>query len=219
IHQRKLENVKKLKAGLLQKMFPKNDQEFPEIRFPEFTYAWEQRTLKEVAKYRNGKAHEKDVVEKGQYIIVNSKFISSDGAIRKYTNKLIEPLYTDEIAFVLSDVPNGKALAKTYLIDSNNKYSLNQRIAGITPNKDTYPYFLNILMNRNDYFLKFDNGVGQTNLSKTEVEDFILYCPMQEEQQKIGTFFTALDRYITIHQRKLENMQKLKKSLLQQMFV
>ncbi|MDG2944823.1 restriction endonuclease subunit S, partial [Bisgaard Taxon 10/6] len=43
IHQRKLENVKKLKAGLLQKMFPKNDQEFPEIRFPEFTYAWEQR--------------------------------------------------------------------------------------------------------------------------------------------------------------------------------
>ncbi|OOF46205.1 hypothetical protein BKK51_03310 [Rodentibacter trehalosifermentans] len=142
------------------------------------------------------------MVERGQYIIVNSKFVSSEGVIRKYTNELIEPLYTDEIAFVLSDVPNGKALAKTYLIDSNNKYSLNQRIAGITPNKYTHPYFLNIVMNRNDYFLKFDNGVGQTNLSKSEVENFILYCPKTDEQQKIGAFFTALDRYITIHQHK-----------------
>ncbi|HED4460092.1 TPA: restriction endonuclease subunit S, partial [Pasteurella multocida] len=133
--------------------------------------------LKKLAKYRNGKAHEKNVVESGKYTIVNSKFVSSEGAVRKYTNILIEPLYKDEIAFVLSDVPNGKALAKTYLVDSNGKYSLNQRIAGITPNKETSPYFLNIVMNRNDYFLKFDNGVGQTNLSKSEVEDFTFYCP------------------------------------------
>ncbi|MFC0984336.1 restriction endonuclease subunit S, partial [Pasteurella multocida] len=183
------------------------------------TDAWEQGLLKKLAKYRNGKAHEKNVVESGKYTIVNSKFVSSEGAVRKYTNILIEPLYKDEIAFVLSDVPNGKALAKTYLVDSNGKYSLNQRIAGITPNKETSPYFLNIVMNRNDYFLKFDNGVGQTNLSKSEVEDFTFYCPSSQEQQKIGSFFTALDRLITTHQRKLENVKKLKKALLQQMFV
>ncbi|HHE3469628.1 TPA: restriction endonuclease subunit S, partial [Pasteurella multocida] len=148
---------------------------------PTITDAWEQGLLKKLAKYRNGKAHEKNVVESGKYTIVNSKFVSSEGAVRKYTNILIEPLYKDEIAFVLSDVPNGKALAKTYLVDSNGKYSLNQRIAGITPNKETSPYFLNIVMNRNDYFLKFDNGVGQTNLSKSEVEDFTFYCPSSQE--------------------------------------
>ena len=103
---------------------------------------------------------------------------------------------------MLSDVPNGKALAKTFLIDVDDKYSLNQRIAGITPHKETDSYFLNILMNRNIYFLKFDNGVGQTNLSKSEVESFLEFYPCHEEQAKIGSYFNELDNLITLHQRK-----------------
>lgn len=106
-----------------------------------------------------------------------------------------------EIAFVLSDVPNGKAIAKTFLIDSNNKYSLNQRVAGITPKQEIDDYFLNIIMNRNSYFLKFDNGVGQTNLSKSEVENFFDSYPNYSEQQKIGGFFRQLDNLITVNQR------------------
>lgn len=162
---------------------------------------WEQRELKDVADYRNGKAHEQDIDEDGKYIVVNSKFVSSDGKVKKFSNALIEPLKKDELAFVLSDVPNGKAIARTFLIDKDDKYSLNQRIAGITPHKDTDSYFLNILMNRNIYFLKFDNGVGQTNLSKSDVEGFQENYPTYDEQIKIGAFFSQLDYLITLHQR------------------
>lgn len=122
------------------------------------------------------------------------------------------------MAFVLSDVPNGKAIARTFLVDKEHRYSLNQRIAGITPHKDTDSYFLNVLMNRNPYFLKFDNGVGQTNLTKADVENFIGHYPSYEEQQKIGTFFKQLDDTIALHQRKLDLLKETKKGFLQKMF-
>ena len=135
LHQRKLEHLQEQKKGLLQKMFPKNGETVPEVRFPGFTDAWEQRKLGEVASYRNGKAHEKDINESGKYIVINSKFVSSNGTVRKYSNKMIAPLNKGEISFVLSDVPNGKALARTFLIDQDDTYTLNQRIAGILPKK------------------------------------------------------------------------------------
>ena len=108
----------------------------------------------------------------------------------------------DEIAFVLSDVPNGRAIARTFLVPESNKYTLNQRIAGITPMESTYPYFLHILMNRNRYFLAFDDGAKQTNLSVVDVMNFEEMYPEYNEQKKIGTYFEQLDNLITLHQRK-----------------
>lgn len=195
-----------------------NKKRVPELRFPEFTDEWEQRKLGEIAKYRNGKAHENDISEQGKYYVVNSKFVSSDGEVCKYSDKQIEPLYKDEIVFVLSDVPNGRALARTYLIENDDQYTLNQRIAGITPKDDIYPYYLYILMNRNKYFLKFDDGVKQTNLSIDDVMRFEEYYPSKVEQEKIGRYFHKLDRLITLHQRKLEHWKEVKKGLLQKMF-
>lgn len=190
----------------------------PQIRFTGFKDDWEQRSLSEVAVYRNGKAHEQDICENGDYIVVNSKFISSDGRVKKFSDRLIEPLSSGEITFVLSDVPNGKALAKAFLIDADEKYTLNQRIAGIRPNKECHAHFLMKVINRNSYFLKFDNGVGQTNLSKSDVESFIAFYPCYEEQKQIGDLFTNIDNIITLHQRKLELLKDMKKSMLQKMF-
>ena len=167
-----------------------------------FDFSWEQRKLGDVAKYRNGKAHENDISEQGKFIVVNSKFVSTNGEVRKFSNKQIEPLFKNEIAFVLSDVPNGRAIARTFLVDKNDKYTLNQRIAGITPIEGTCPYFLHILMNRNKYFLQFDDGAKQTNLSVDDVIEFAEYYPSSEEQQQIGNFFRQLDNLITLHQRK-----------------
>ncbi len=164
---------------------------------------WEQRKLEQVAKYRNGKAHEKEIDEDGDYIVVNSKFVSTDGEVKKYSASQIEPLFENEIAFVLSDVPNGRAIARTFLVDKSGKYTLNQRIAGITPLDNTCPYFLYILMNRNPYFLKFDDGVKQTNLSLKDVLSFEEYYPEYDEQQKIGQYFSNLDHLITLHRRAL----------------
>ncbi|EKR9293022.1 restriction endonuclease subunit S [Enterococcus faecalis] len=172
----------------------------------------------DVANYRNGKAHEQVEDEDGKYTIINSKFISTNGKVQRYTNEQVEPIFDGEIAMVLSDLPNGKALAKLFLVKEDGKYTLNQRIAGITPKENINPIFLNFRMNRNSYFLKFDSGVTQTNLAKSQVENFVALYPTFDEQYKIGLFFTQLDNTITLHQRKLDQLKELKKAYLQVMF-
>lgn len=181
-------------------------------------HAWKQRKLGDVAEYRNGKAHENEIDDDGEYIVVNSKFVSTNGEIKKFSNAQNEPLYENEIAFVLSDVPNGRAIARTFLIEKSGKYTLNQRIAGITPHEDTDPYYLHIKMNRNAYFLKFDDGNKQTNLSIKDVLNYEDMYPNYKEQQKIGNYFRSLDHLITLHQRKYDETKKLKKCMLQKMF-
>lgn len=190
----------------------------PNIRFKGYTEDWEQRKLGDVAEYRNGKAHENEIDDDGEYIVVNSKFVSTNGEIKKFSNAQNEPLYENEIAFVLSDVPNGRAIARTFLIEKSGKYTLNQRIAGITPHEDTDPYYLHIKMNRNAYFLKFDDGNKQTNLSIKDVLNYEDMYPNYKEQQKIGNYFRSLDHLITLHQRKYDETKKLKKCMLQKMF-
>ena len=165
-------------------------------------YSWEQRELFDVADYRNGKAHENDIDDDGKYIVINSKFVSTEGKIKKYSNKQNEPLFQNEIAFVLSDVPNGRAIAKTFLVDKSSKYTLNQRIAGITPHSNINPKFLSITMNRNKYFLQFDDGVKQTNLSLNDMKKFEEFYPKKQEQDKSGELCTNLDNLITLHQHK-----------------
>ncbi|HHB1887477.1 restriction endonuclease subunit S [Bacillus thuringiensis] len=218
LHQQELTALKQTKQGFLQKMFPKEGATVPKVRFPGFTGDWKEKKLTEVAKYRNGKAHEQNISYNGKYIVINSKFVSTDGKVKKFSDEQIEPMHKNEIAFVLSDVPNGRAIAKTFLVKTNDTYSLNQRIAGITPGRNTDAYFLYILMNRHQYFLRFDDGVGQTNLSKKDVESFIENYPSLEEQQKIGTFFKQLDDTIALHQCELDTLNEAKKAFLQKMF-
>ena len=206
LHQRECDQLKELKKSMLKKLFPRNGSNIPEVRFAGFTDAWEQRKLDEVAKYRNGKAHENNITRDGKYIVVNSKFVSTNGEVKKFSNKQIEPLYKNEIAFVLSDVPNGRAIARTFLVEENDKYTLNQRIAGITPAENTNSYFLHILMNRNKYFLKFDDGAKQTNLSVKDVMNFEEKYPCYSEQKKIGLYFEQLDSLITLHQRNYNSL-------------
>ncbi|MDO4453483.1 MAG: restriction endonuclease subunit S [Eubacteriales bacterium] len=200
-------------------MFPQKGATVPKLRFVGFAGTWEQRKLEEVAKYRNGKAHENCIDDNGKYIVVNSKFVSTEGEVKKFSNMQNEALFENEIAFVLSDVPNGRAIARTFLVEKSDKYTLNQRIAGITPLNETYPYYLYILMNRHPYFLAFDDGAKQTNLSISDVMEFESYYPIYDEQKKIGKFFRNLDHLITLHQCKLDILMQYKNGFLQQLFI
>ena len=219
LQQRKMEQLKQLKKALLQQLFVEKNSKHPSLRFKNFNGDWEERKLSDIANYRNGKAHEQYIDMNGIYTVVNSKFISTNGKVKKFSNEPIELLKKGEIAFVLSDVPNGKALAKAYLIDSDNKYSLNQRIAGISPSSDINSYFLYVLMNRNRYFLKFDDGVGQTNLSKKDIEEFKENYPLFDEQQKIANLFSQIQALISLQQNKHTQLIALKKYLLQKLFI
>lgn len=141
-------------------------------------------TLGKSCEFFNGKAHEKDIDEKGKYIVVNSKFISSDGNKFKRTNKQMFPLYKGDIVMVMSDVPNGKALAKCFIIDKDDTYSLNQRICCIR-SKAFDTKYLYYQLNRHEHFLAFNNGENQTNLRKDDILDCPLIKPSMEEQRRM----------------------------------
>lgn len=146
--------------------------------------SWEKSIIGEACEFYNGKAHEKAIDENGDYIVVNSKFISTDGNVRKYTVEQKFPLYEGDVVLVMSDVPNGKALGKCFLIDENNKYSLNQRICSIKSEKFNSK-FLYYQLNRNKHFLSFNNGENQTNLRKDDILDCSILIPPIDVQNRI----------------------------------
>jgi len=192
----------------------------PELRFPGFVNdgEWKEKKLSQVAAYANGKAHEKDIAEDGQYIVVNSKFISSEGETVKYSDKAFCLAKKGDTLMVLSDVPNGKAIAKCFFVTENNKYTVNQRICRITP-FDCENHLLYYIMDRNPYFLAFDDGVKQTNLRNDDVLSFTFLLPESlNEQQKIASCFSSLDELITAHSDKLETLKDHKKGLMQNLF-
>ena len=203
------------KKGVMQKLFSQkvrfkadDGDQFPE---------WEEKKLGEVFEFYNGKAHENVISENGKYVVVNSKFISTDGTVRKYTNEMIFPLIKKDIVMVMSDVPNGKAISKCFLINENNKYTLNQRICCLRT-KENAVFYINQI-SRNKYFLKFDDGVKQTNLRKNDILQCPLLCPCLAEQQKIADCLSSLDEVIKKQKATLAVWEELKKGLLQQMFV
>jgi type I restriction enzyme S subunit len=222
-HNDKLETLKSHKKGLLQNLFPQEGQKVPNYRFPEFVNdgEWESKTVKDVAYYENGKAHEQDILDNGKYKVVNSKFISTEGKVVKYSNKAHCLAEKNDVLMVLSDVPNGRAIAKCFFVNENNLYTVNQRVCKLK-SFDINSKFLYILLNRNKYFLAFDDGVKQTNLKN----DDVLNCPIllpkktkdNKEQQKIADCLMAVDNLIAAQTEKIEQLKTHKKGLMQGLF-
>lgn len=177
--------------------------------------------LSDIAKFENGKGHENIVDENGNYILINSKFISTEGSVIKNCSEQLTPLYKDDITMVMSDLPNGKALAKCYYIEFDNKYSLNQRICRISiKDKEKFnPKYLFYTLNRNPYYLKFDDGVNQTNLKKDDILNINLNIPDKTIQDKNANILTLIDKIINKELSKLDSLNSLKKGLIQNMFV
>lgn len=153
--------------------------------------------MEDVCIFENGKGHEKYIQENGEYIVINSKYISTSGKVKKYSNMQLSPVYKDMILLVMSDLPNGKALAKCFLVDKDNRYTLNQRIGGLTikDNKVTSPKFLYYILDRNKQLLVYDNGVDQTNLRKGDILKIEIPIPPLELQERI---VAILDKFETL---------------------
>jgi type I restriction enzyme S subunit len=175
---------------------------------------WIEKELGEVATFFNGKAHENDISDNGKYVVINSKFVSTNGSVAKYTDTCLSPLKKGDVAMVMSDVPNGKAIAKCFLVKENNKYTLNQRIGGFR-SSEINGSFLYFLLNRNKYFLAFDDGVNQTNLRKDDILECPLYYPSLPEQNRIVSVLETWDRSIEKLSKKIEIKKQIKKGLMQ----
>lgn len=218
LETKKLAALKLHKKGLLEKLFPLDGESIPEYRFPEFSEDWRETTLGQEVKYENGKAHEQDIDESGNYIVVNSKFISTEGQVKKHTSTANLIASTNDILMVLSDVPNGKAIAKCFFVTQGELYTVNQRICKLSATKSVSK-FMYYLLDRNPYFLRFDDGVKQTNLRKDDVLDCPLFVPADtKEQEKIADCLSALDKLIELQASKINALKYYKKGLMQQIF-
>ena len=105
---------------------------------------WDVKQLPEVVRFRSGKAHEQHISEFGRFVCVNSKFISTDGSVRKYSTVNLCPAKRSDVLMVMSDLPNGRALAKAYLVEQADLYAVNQRICALSAMRDCseYLYYL-----------------------------------------------------------------------------
>ena len=186
----------------------------PNLRFPEFSGEWRKDVLQNVVSFSNGKAHESCVDENGNYILINSKFVSTEGSVIKKVTLQLSPLFKSQFVMVMSDLPNGKALAKCYYIEQDNIYTLNQRICSFSAKEGNISRFLMYHINRNKYYLRFDDGINQTNLKKSEVLACPVFIPTKEEQIKIAAFIHLLDERIKVQNKIIEKLQSLIKGLV-----
>lgn len=178
---------------------------------------WETKPLKYLVEFTNGKAHENCITDYGRYIVVNSKFISTEGEVRKFSNNCFCPSEVENILMVMSDVPNGKAIAKCFYVDKNNYYTINQRICSLRV-KDDDSKFLFYVVDRNKYFLAFDDGVKQTNLRKNDV----LACPIplpptNAEQEAIAEALSDADALIESLEKLIAKKRNIKQGTMQQL--
>ena len=187
----------------------------PALRFPEFNNEWSKDILQNVVAFSNGKAHENCVDENGCYILVNSKFVSTEGSVIKKVTLQLSPLFKSQFVMVMSDLPNGKALAKCFYIEEDNIYTLNQRICSFTAQNGNFSRFLMYQINRNKYYLRYDDGINQTNLKKGEVLACPVFIPSIQEQTKIATFIHLLDKRIATQNKIIEKLETLIKGIIE----
>ena len=223
LHQRKCEQTKKLKKYMLQKMFPQNGAKVPEIRFDGFTYDWEQRKLSELLeKYEDPVETPHDGYErvgirshaKGTFhsFVEPGKELDTAKMYRVAADKFILNItFAWEHAVAITDNNDaGKLVSHRF-----PQFSFNPKLK---------PHFFKYLMLdkkfREHLELSSPGGAGRNRVLK--ISDMLKYeikLPSIEEQIKIGEYFDSLDHLITLHQRKCDELKKMKKYMLQNMFI
>ena len=221
LHQRKLDNLKLKKKALLQKLFPKNGERYPELRFPGFTDAWEQRKFSDL--------YEK-ISEKNDLSYSLNKIISVANMYYKSDAKVSNEEYLKtynifrygEIAF---EGNKSKDFAYGRFVENTIGDGIISHVFEVFRPIVKYDiYFWK-------YYINYEPIMGKvlsrctkktTMMTNLVAKDFLketVLVPILAEQKQIGILFNTLDKFITLHQRKLDHLQLQKKALLQQMFV
>lgn len=202
LHQRKLDDLKTQKKGLLQKMFPKKGADVPEVRFPGFTGTWEQRKLGKIVNIYSGKDYKH--LNKGNIPVYGTGgfMLNVDKALSENENAV--------------GIGRKGTIDKPYILEAPF-WTVDTLFYAIPYNTISLNFIYCIFQKIN--WKKYDESTGVPSLSKTSIKNVPITITGLKEQQKIGTFFQQFDNLITLHQRKLEHLQLQKKGLLQQMFV
>jgi type I restriction enzyme S subunit len=156
---------------------------------------WEVRRLSSVAKFISTKAHEQFVDAAGTHICVTARFVSTGGVARKFCTRNLSPAAKGDVLMVMSDLPNGRALARAFLVENEASYAVNQRVCIIRPSK-MIPAFLAHQANRSWGLLQQDDHCNQTHLSNRDFKTLPLLCPPISEQEEILRAIDAETKHI-----------------------
>ena len=228
LHQRKYDKLVILKKSMLEKMFPKDGESVPEIRFAGFTDPWEQRKLSEVATFGGGHTPpmaDPDNYEDGYVLWVTSQDVKSnylDRTTTQITEKGAKELTLYPAGSLVMITRSGILRHTLPVAELRKPSTVNQDIRVILPQGECCgEWLLQFFISHNKELLLEFGKTGTTveSVDFGKIKDMLLYMPSTVEQQQIGDFFAKLDSLITLHQRKLELLQNIKKSLLDKMFV
>ena len=230
LHQRKLEHVKKMKKSMLQKMFPKKNQLYPEVRFPGFTDAWEQRKLGDLVLDHNAGIYiSKENYGEGINVIGVGNIYDSDifnGKIYR-----LGPVNDDKFLLEEDDIIYGESslvlegIARTVCVGKNGAgsafawHTRRVKLDNNIVNSHVATLELNYLHDVRKYLVSVSTQTALTGITTDGYFGTTLVLPSVEEQHKISDYFKSLDHLITLHQRELDHLQLLKKGMLQQMFI
>lgn len=227
LHQRKYNKLQNVKKAMLEKMFPKNGSNVPEIRFVGFTDAWEQRKLGEMTCLITKGTTPVDKSGNGNINFVKIENIDSASGEISITSKISEEehngylkrsqLQEDDILFSIAGILGRVTSVNKGILPANT----NQALAIIRLKTGCLNYIKTYLKGKAvaDFVKKNPTIGAQPNLSLEQVGNLVIDLPSFEEQQEIGAFFNNLDNLITLHQRKLDKLQNMKKACLEKMFV
>ena len=214
LHQRKYDALKSMKKTLLSKMFPKNGEDVPEIRFKEFTDAWEQRKLGEEVQIVMGQSPkgENYTDNPEDYILVQGNADMKEGKVfpRVWTTQVTKQAYKGDIILSVR-APVGDVGKTDYDV------VIGRGVAAVKGNE----FFYQLLgkLKQDGYWAKSSTGSTFDSINSNEIKDAKVTIPDANEQLFIGNYFKEMDNLITLHQRKLDELKNMKKTLLQQMFV
>ncbi len=216
-NQRKCDALKKLKKGMLQKMFPKDGEKVPEFRFKGFTGDWEQRKLGDVAKFINGRAYSQDeLLDNGKYKVLrvgnfytNDSWYFSDMELEeKYYANDGDLLYTWSATFGPHIWHGDKVIYHYHIWKVDLSDKLDKMFA------------LQLLEQDKAALLANTNGSTMIHVTKAGMEEKQVLLPADvTEQVKIGEYLCRLDNLFALHQRKCDALKELKKGFLQKMFI
>ena len=212
LHQRKLEMLKKVKKSMLEKMFPKNDAKVPEVRFSDFTDAWEQCKVSEIFKIARGyvlaATETADIKDDKNCYPVYSSQTKNEGLMGFYS----EYLYENTITWTTDG-----ANAGTVRYRSGKFYCTN--VCGILLSEEGYANKA-VSEALNSVAWKYVSYVGNPKLMNNVMADIEIVIPKSvKEQETISRYFDEIDDLIILHQRKLEKLKNIKKSMLEKMFI
>ena len=223
LNKHKLSSMKEYKKSMLQRMFPKAGN-LPELRFPGFSDEWVEKQVKEVATIVGGNSWKhSDYKNNGDYLVVTISNVSGDNFIN---DKIGNRLFCDpDNAYILNENDILISLTGNVGRVSNMtaaKGVLNQRVGKVIPNENIVPNFLFYQLNNPRFestMVYAGQGGAQKNISNSDVLSYSITTPQSKtEQSLIGSFFSNLDRLITLQSQKLSALDLYKKALLQRMF-